>query len=215
MTTDSWNAGASPDPEGWRGSILRISPDDNKVERFATGIRSVHSMIFNDQDLLFVDNEGGGNPTEELNVALQGRFYGHNPIKYNNPSITKPTYDYKQKWLLQEWNLIPLRTTSVVQEEICSFLSYGPGERWNRGAIGRLKLARQSDSTYGVQEFPVAKGIPEVSDLAFGANGDLYVAHVGKTDYWYQPIDSVEGAFYRLIYDPGWRQHQWKQRLNG
>jgi putative heme-binding domain-containing protein len=79
---------------------------------------------------------------------------------------------------------------------------YGPGERWNRGAIGRLRMHRKPDGSYQIEEFPVATGIPKISDLEFGAHGDLYVAHVGKTDYWYQPVDEVDGAFYRLIHAP-------------
>lgn len=203
LTTDSWNAGASPDPDGWRGSILRISPDGGKVERFATGVRSVASMVFNEErDLLFIDNEGGGNPTEELNVALEGHFYGHNPLKFGNPSVTKPLYDLKTEVAPagMEFNSSTNDFGGTGGELFVAF--YGPGERWNRGAIGRLQLTRQNDSVYAVKEFPVAKGIAKVSDLTFGSNGDLYVAHVGKTDYWYQPVDSVEGAFYRLIYAP-------------
>ena len=203
LTTDSWNAGASPDPKGWRGSILRISADGSNVERFATGVRSVASMVFNEyNDLLFSDNEGGGNATEELNVAWQGHFYGHNPGKYANPQITGPLYDFQTEVAPagMEFNSLNNDFDGTAGELFVAF--YGPGERWNRGAIGRLQFTRQNDTTYTVKEFPVAKGIPKVSDLTFGANGDLYVAHVGKTDYWYQPADSVEGAFYRLIYAP-------------
>jgi len=58
LTTDSWNAAPSPDPKGYRGSILRISPDGKTVERLVTGIRSVYGMSFNaDGDLFFTDNE--------------------------------------------------------------------------------------------------------------------------------------------------------------
>ncbi len=201
LTTDSWNAGASPDPDGWRGSILRISPDGSKVERFATGVRSVASMVFNQQnDLLFIDNEGGGNPTEELNVAVQGRFYGHNPVKFGNPRTTQPLYDLQTEVAPAGMEFNPANNDfgGTAGELFIAF--YGPGERWNRGAIGRLQMTKQNDSLYNVKEFPVAKGIPKVSDLTFGSNGDLYVAHVGRTDYWYQPVDSAEGAFYRLIY---------------
>ena len=203
LTTDSWNAGASPDPAGWRGSILRISPDGSEVERFATGVRSVASMVFNEHnELLFVDNEGGGNPTEELNVALPGHFYGHNPVKFGNPEITKPLHDLKTEVAPagMEFNPSGNDFGGTSGELFVAF--YGPGERWNRGAIGRLQLTRKNDGSYTVKEFPVAKDIAKVSDLTFGSNGDLYVAHVGKTDYWYQPVDSAEGAFYRLIYAP-------------
>lgn len=78
IASDSWNAGAAPDPNGIRGSIIRISPDGKTSEIVAKGIRSVPGMDFNSfGDLFFTDNEGGGNPTEELNRLEVGSFYGH------------------------------------------------------------------------------------------------------------------------------------------
>lgn len=204
LTTDSWNAGAALDPNGWRGAILRISPDGKEVERFATGVRSVHSMLFNEHnDLLFIDNGGGGNPTEELNLALEGKFYGHNKTKYNNPDSTElPIYSFVTE--VAPAGMIFNSTTNdfggTAGDLFVSF--FGPGERWERGAISRLKMNRQQDGTYQTEEIPIAKKIPKISDLAFGSNGDLYITHVGKTDYWYQPADVVEGAIYRMIHAP-------------
>jgi putative heme-binding domain-containing protein len=204
LTTDSWNAGAALDPNGWRGAILRISPDGKEVERFATGVRSVHSMLFNEHnDLLFIDNGGGGNPTEELNLALEGKFYGHNKTKYNNPDSTElPIYSFVTE--VAPAGMIFNPTTNdfggTAGDLFVSF--FGPGERWERGAISRLKMNRQQDGTYQTEEIPIAKKIPKISDLAFGSNGDLYITHVGKTDYWYQPADVVEGAIYRMIHAP-------------
>jgi putative heme-binding domain-containing protein len=203
LTTDSWNAGASPDPEGWRGSILRVSPDGKSVERFVTGVRSVAGMVFNEHgDLLFTDNEGGGNPTEELNVAWKGHFYGHNPLKFGSPQITKPVYDLKTEVAPTGMEFSPMSNDFGAMGGELFVAFYGPGERWNRGAVARLQITKQNDSVYTIKELPVAKGIPKVSDLTFGPEGDLYVSHVGRTDYWYQPIDSAQGAFYRLIYAP-------------
>jgi putative heme-binding domain-containing protein len=204
LTTDSWNVGAALDPNGWRGAILRISPDGKEVERFATGLRSVHSMLFNEHnDLLFIDNGGGGNPTEELNLALAGKFYGHNKIKYNNPESTEgPIYSFATEvapaGMVFNPNFNDFGGTSG--DLFVSF--FGPGERWERGAISRLKMNRQQGGSYQIEEIPVAKKIPKISDLAFGSNGDLYITHVGKTDYWYQPVDVVEGAIYRMVYAP-------------
>ena len=203
LTTDSWNAGASPDPEGWRGALLRISPDGSTVERYSTGVRSVPGMLFNSYgDLLFLDNQGGGNPTEELNVALKGSFYGHNPAKYDNPSVTAPLYDLRTEVAPGGMAFNPPYNDFDGTAGDLFIAFYGPGERWTRGAIGRLRMHQKPDGSYQVEEYPVATGIPKISDLEFGANGDLYVAHVGKTDYWYQPVDAVDGAFYRLIEAP-------------
>ncbi len=206
LTTDSWNAGASPDPEGWRGALLRISPDGKKVERYATGLRSVPAMIFHEAgDLLFLDNQGGGNPGEELNIAVKGRFYGHNPAKYDDPPVTEPLYVLRTEVAPAGMAFNPAGNDFDGTTGDLFVAFYGPGERWERGAIGRLRLQRQPDGHFQVEEFPVASRIPKISDLEFGANGDLYVAHVGKTDYWYQSVEEVEGAFYRLV-DAPWVQ---------
>lgn len=202
LATDSWNAGASSDPEGWRGSILRISPG-GKPESFCTGIRSVPAMVFDNQDnLLFVDNEGGGNPTEELNLAVKNAFYGHNPYKYNNPSVTHPLFDLQME-LAPSGMVFNSESNDFDNTAGDLFVSYyGPGNRWKRGAVSRLKMHLNNNNSFQIEEIPVAKGLAKLSDLAFGDNGDLYVSQTGKTDYWYQPLEEVDGAFYRLIHVP-------------
>jgi putative heme-binding domain-containing protein len=79
---------------------------------------------------------------------------------------------------------------------------YGAGERWSRGGIGRVVVERKADGTYSYEEFPVAD-IPKLSDLAFGSDGSLYVAQHGQSDYWYNAVYDNQGAFYKLIYEPG------------
>jgi putative heme-binding domain-containing protein len=44
--------------------------------------------------------------------------------------------------------------------------------------------------------------VPKLSDLAFGKDGNLYLASHGKTDYWYNAVYEEEGGFYKLVYDP-------------
>ena len=202
LTTDSWNAAPSPDPKGFRGSILKISPNGKVAESVATGIRSVYDMSFNeDGDLFFIDNEGGGNPTEELNLVLRNGFYGHNPKKYTFDTIVGPVHDL---------------TTEIAPSAIAFndenndyggtasnlFVAfYGPGERWTRGGVGRLVLQRKADGEYSVKEIPLAD-IPKLSGLAFGRDGSLYVSQHGMADYWYNAIYDNQGGFYKLIYDP-------------
>lgn len=38
--------------------------------------------------------------------------------------------------------------------------------------------------------------------MEFGPTGDLYVAQVGRTDYWYQPLHDADGGFYRIVEAP-------------
>jgi putative heme-binding domain-containing protein len=203
MSTDSWNAGPSPDPHGYRGSIIRISPDGKQAETVVTGIRSVFSMAFNSHgDLFFVDNEGGGNPHEELNRVVMGGFYGHNPAKYKFDSIIGPDLALETEIAPSgiEFNNADNDFGGTAGNLFISF--YGAGERWSRGGIGRVTIQRNPDGTYTYEEFPVAD-IPKLSDLAFGSDGALYVAQHGKSDYWYNAVYDDQGAFYKLLYEPG------------
>lgn len=202
LSTDSWNAAPSPDPNGYRGSILRISPDGKKAERVATGIRSVYSIRHNSYgDLFFIDNQGGGNPLEELNLLVSNAFYGHNPAKYTFESITGPAFALQTE-VAPSGILFNSPQNDFGGTEGDLFVAYyGPGERWTRGGVGRIRIERQPDGTYLFEEFPVAD-IPKLSALAFGKDGSLYLAQHGKADYWYNAIYENEGAFYKLIHDP-------------
>lgn len=204
ITTDSWNAGAAPDPSGIRGSIIRIAPNGKKSEIVARGIRSVPGMDFNsDGDLFFTDNEGGGNPTEELNRLEPGSFYGHNKKKYPSDSgrVKRPDFSLISEVAPSsiEFNKSNNNFGGTGGDLFVSY--YGPGERWNRGALARVNIERQSDGTYEYKEYTLAD-VPKLSDLAFGKDGNLYLAHHGKADYWYNSVYKEEGGFYKLIYDP-------------
>jgi glucose/arabinose dehydrogenase len=205
LSTDSWNAAPSPDPKGFRGSIIRISPDGKSAEPVATGIRSVFGMAFHpDGSLYFADNEGGGNPVEELNLLVRNGFYGHNPAKYKFDTIMSPVHAFKTEVAPSgiEFNLSERGFGETAGDLFVAF--YGPGERWERGGIGRVHINRRSGSAPMIEEFPVAD-IPKLSDLAFGKDGSLYVSQHGKADYWYNPIYKNQGSIYKFIYDPSLR----------
>ena len=202
LTTDSWNAAPSPDPEGYRGAILRISPDGQSVERMATGIRSVPDMAFDPNgDLFFMDNEGGGNPTEELNKLEPNAFYGHNPKKYKHDEILKPVFDLETEVAPSGmvFNAMENDFGGTAGQLFVAY--YGPGERWNRGGIGRVVMEKTQEGDYHFDEYMVAD-IPKLSDLAFGRDGSLYAVQHGKADYWYNAIYENQGAIYKIIYDP-------------
>lgn len=202
LSTDSWNAAPSPDPNKYRGSILRISPDGNTAVPVATGIRSVYGMRFDSNDeLFFIDNEGGGNPTEELNRLVKNSFYGHNPRKYTVDSVRGPEYSLTTE-------MAPSGLVFNKQDNDFGgtggdlFISfYGPGERWSRGGVGRLRIRRAADGSYSYQEFAVAD-IPKLSNLVFGKDGSLYLSQHGMADYWYNAVYEDQGNFYKLVYDP-------------
>ena len=212
LTTDSWNAAPSPDPNLYRGAILRISPDGKKIEKVGVGIRSVHGMAFNELgDLFFTDNEGGGNPTEELNRLVKGSFYGHNEKKYNASSTLGPEFVLKTEVAPSgiEFNKSSNDFSGTGNDLFVAF--YGAGERWERGAIARVKLTRSPNGSYSYEESPIAD-VAKISDLAFGKDGSLYLARHGKTDYWYNVVYDNEGTFYKLMYDPSISKEDIKER---
>lgn len=213
VTTDSWNAGASPDPNGYRGAILKISPDGKQAERLATGIRSVYGMSFHpDGDLYFADNEGGGNPTEELNRLVPGKFYGHNAKKYKpTDSTEKPVLSFQMELAPSgiEFNSTENDFGGTAGDLFVAF--YGPAERWKRGGIARVRISKAESGQIDLIEYPVAD-IPKLSDLTFGKDGSLYAATHGIADYWYNPIQESSGGFYKLVYDPQLKVKTQQQR---
>lgn len=203
LTTDSFNSGASPDPKGLRGSMLRVSPSGKDYEVVATGLRSVHGMNFNTQgDLFFADNKGGGNAFEELNLLQAGKFYGHNAKKYAGTydTITPPAFSLEQEVAPSGIEFNPGYDSFGGTAGELFVAYYGPGERWNRGSVSRVKMTKTGES-YSYEEQPVAD-IPKLSDLAFGKDGGLYLAHHGISDYWYNSSKEKTGGFYKLVYDP-------------
>jgi len=214
LATDSWNAGASPDPNGYRGAMIRISPDGKTAERLATGLRSAYSADFNPKgDLFFIDNEGGGNPKEELNLFVKGKFYGHNPTKYpDRDSTTGPAHVLSSEAAPSgiEFNSSQNDFGGTAGDLFVTY--YGLAERWNRGGIARVKVIAGPDGNYSFKEFPVAD-LPKLSALAFGKDGHLYVAHHGYSDYWYNPIEERSGGFYKIVYDPSLNDRPVRERM--
>lgn len=201
LTTDSWNAAPSPDPQKLRGSIIRISPDGKQFDRVATGIRSVHGLTINAAgEVIFLDNAGGGNPKEELNLLERNGFYGHNGKKFNEyDNIVKPALELQSE--LAPAGIIcqgDRKGDSGGDRLFIAF--YGPGERWNKGAVARVDMSRRRDGTYAFTETVIAD-MPKLSAIAAGENGDLYLAHHGVADYWYNSVEEVSGGFYKLVYD--------------
>lgn len=161
----------------------------------------------------FIDNEGGGNPSEELNLLSKGGFYGHNVKKYaGHDSIIKAAH-------VLETEVAP---SQIVFNKTGNdfggtggnlFVAYyGPAERWNRGGIGRVNIEKSENGIYKFREFPVAD-IPKLSGIAFGRDGSLYLSSHGVADYWYNSIEKTSGGFYKIIYDPSLKDQPLKERL--
>ncbi|THD69263.1 c-type cytochrome [Robertkochia marina] len=193
LTTDSWNPGASPDPEKLRGSLLKISPDGKEYEQLATGLRSVHGMDFNAEgELYMVDNQGGQNSGEEFLKYVKGGFYGHNTTKYGEQEEV-PTMAYLETEVAPSDLLF--HEENGKEELYVSY--YGPGEYWERGAIARIHFVEDENGNPTVKE-EIITNLPKVSNITFSESGELYASRVGVTDYWYQKTDSLDGAIYKI-----------------
>ncbi|WP_425237214.1 DUF7133 domain-containing protein [Ulvibacterium sp.] len=194
LTTDSWNAGASPDPLKYRGAILKASPDGKTAKIVATGIRSVFGMAYDKEgELFFSDNEGGQNQTEELHILKEGSFYGHNEEKYGKVSV-------RQHLANLNYEVAPAEMQFVQDggEEYLYVAYYGPGEYWKRGGVTRIKVNKLGTDSIQIQESPIAD-IPKAAGLAINDKGEIYVSSVGETDYWYISKEEEDGTIYKLI----------------
>lgn len=193
LATDSWNAGASPDPLKYRGSILKISPGGDSVVVMATGIRSVFGMAFNkDGELYFADNKGGQNTVEEFHLLQKGHFYGHNTQKYGKREETQPITGLEGVAPAE----MEFRTEGGHENLYIAY--YGPGEYWKRGHITKCIITKNDHGKIIVEEQPLAE-IPKSAGIALADNGDIYVSSVGISDYWYYAKDTMDGVLYRLI----------------
>ena len=201
LSTDSHNPSSAPDPQRWRGAILRIAPDGSRAERHATGLRFAYGMAFNSLgDLFFTDNHGGQNSSEEINLALRGHFYGHNPAKFaNHPPTEQP--------------LVKLQL-GVAPTGICFnrgdndfggtagdlfAACWGPDFLFDRGSILRVRLFKQPDGTYRAREFPFAHEVPKATAIAFNSQGDLYATLFGRETPGHKPYTAPVGAIYRFV----------------
>lgn len=80
---ENWNkrkkkAGRMYSRVPYRGWIMKISPDGQVVEPFASGFRSPDGIGFDAKGRLIVtDNQGDWRPTSPLYHVKKGKFYGH------------------------------------------------------------------------------------------------------------------------------------------
>ena len=201
LSTDAYNPAPAADPRLWRGSILRVSPDGQKVERFATGVRFSCGMAFNPEgDLFFTDNHGGDNNTEELNVAVRDRFYGQNPMKFpGHPPVQPPLVNVQYGVAPAGLCFNPASNEFGGTAGDLFMACWGPDWLFDRGSIVRVRLFRQPGGDYRAQEFPFAHEVPKVTALTFSSSGDLYATLFGRESPHHLPSKNPEGAIYRFM----------------
>ncbi len=205
ISTDYLNPNRKNDPRNLRGSMVRISPDGNTIKKFATGLRWAYDLDFNHRDeIFFTDNEGGGNSSEELNHAVKGGNYGHNP--HGTPDGIQPRGPLRR---LQfgagsaglEFNAPNNNQFGPTSGDL--FVSmWGNDGQWNDGTIIRLSLYKRNGD-YQVVEHPFSDGPPKNTDLCFGPDGSLYVARFGIEGMYHTPYqEGPMGGYYRFFFAP-------------
>lgn len=195
------------DPTGERGAILKVSPDFQRRELMASGVRfSVAIRMNRAGDLFCTDQEGAtwlpnGNPFDELLHIQPGRYYGfpprhpqHLPQVVDEPSV----YDY-----------------SPQHQSTCGlcFNEPRPGARpigpdwWQGNALvtgysrGKLYRTTLVQTAYGYVAdnalLGCVKGLP--ADLCLSPGGALVVAvHGGGPDWGSGPAG--KGQLYKIAY---------------
>jgi len=204
LCTDYLNSAAAPDPLGLRGSMIRISPDGKKIERFACGLRYAYGLAINDAgDVFFTDNHGGEqNVTEELNHAVLGGNYGHLP---KNPTalVSKPILDIQTDASPNGCAFNPLSNKHFGNTAGDLFIAcWGNDGQWENGGIARARLSKRPDGGYDAVEETFSQGPPKVIDLDFAPSGDMYVARFGREASGHAPTPDPDGDIYRFIHAP-------------
>ena len=199
--TDYISSKKGPDPNFYRGSIVALSPDGKTAEVFASGIRFAYGMAFNQHgDLFFTDNNGGGNPAEELNFAEKGKFYGHDKEKYPDRETVDALVRLKHGFGSGGLTFNPVANDFDGTGGNLFMACWGPDGRWDRGSLLRFELTKRADGQYDAKEVVVSMEFPKIVDLTFGKNGDLYVAQFGKEGPSHRPSSRPYGDIYRMIY---------------
>ncbi len=191
-----------------RGTIMKVSPDFQKREIVATGIRYPVALAFNGAgDLFATDQEGAtwlpnGNPFDELLHIRPGRHYGFPPrhSRFLPGVIDEPSViDYTPQ-----------------HQSTCglTFNGGGPGKPvfgpswwsgdalvcgYSRGKLYRSTLARIRGDYTGRTDLIGVAGMLLV-DSCVGPDGSLVVAaHSGAPDWGSGP--EGRGKLFKLTYD--------------
>ncbi|MCM8535202.1 MAG: ThuA domain-containing protein [Lentisphaeraceae bacterium] len=204
--TDYLNRERAPDPKKYRGAIVKISPDGKHSEIFASGARFAYGMAFNQHgDLFFSDNKSGGNPTEELNFAEQGKFYGHDTTKFPNRKTTAPLLEIKDGYGPSGLEFNELSNDFGGTAGNLFLVCWGPDGKWNRGSLLRIELEKQKDGSYKAEQHLVAGEFAKIVDAKFSKAGDLYITQFGREGKKHTPYKQPEGSVYRMIHTP-WKK---------
>ena len=194
------------DPDAELGAILKIAPDFQSREVYASGLRFTYALAFNRTgDLFATDQEGetwlsGANPLDELDQIREGYHYGwpprhpeYRPDGRDEPPVVGFGPQHQSSCGLA-FNLAGQtgRTFGPVSWTGDAFVA-----GFSRGKLWRVALAKQPDGSYDGRTRLLASAGMMVSDVALGPNGSLYLAlHSGEPDWGTGP--GGEGSIVRI-----------------
>lgn len=204
LHTDSYNPAPAPDPEKLRGTLLRLEADGTGLTRIATGLRAPYGMAFDAQgELFFSDNRGGANASEEINRVVEGGFYGHYPAKFRQqgPGLGPIVGIRHGHGIAGITFNSPSNDFGGTAGDLFVAL-WGADFRWELGSISRVRFQRDAQGILHAEESLFAKQVPKIVDLAFGPQGDLYVAQFGRENPGHYPYKEPSGGLFRFIHAP-------------
>ncbi|MCZ6794412.1 MAG: c-type cytochrome [Planctomycetota bacterium] len=183
LASDYAQAGRPVEASAYRGHALRISPS-GALETVARGMRYPAGLARNSRgELFFTDNQGDGNPFNEINHLSRGGFYGL-------PGLHDPPFDRERRGELPAVQIPHPWTRSV--NGIC-FLDaagkFGPLEGHGVGCeYDNRKLIRftleEVDGVYQGATYPFSRPTPAGGGLlgpigcAVSPRGELYVGNI-------------------------------------
>lgn len=195
------------DRNSLRGTIVKLSKGQTKLETICTGVRVPYTLAFNREgDLFLTDQEGatwlpGGNPVDELNHIQQGKHYG---FPFRHPQYLPDVVDEP-----------PVVGFGPQHQSTCGLIfneardnqpAFGPAAwegdalvaGFSRGKLWRVRLIKTPSGYIGKQTL-IATSAMLLADMAISPRGDLYVCcHSGPPDWGTGP--QGEGKLFRMRY---------------
>ena len=195
------------DRNSLRGTIVKLSKGQTKLETICTGVRVPYTLAFNREgDLFLTDQEGatwlpGGNPVDELNHIQQGKHYG---FPFRHPQYLPDVVDEP-----------PVVGFGPQHQSTCGLIfndardnqpPFGPADwegdalvaGFSRGKLWRVRLIKTPSGYIGKQTL-IATSAMLLADMAISPRGDLYVCcHSGPPDWGTGP--QGEGKLFRMRY---------------
>lgn len=190
LGSDYQQGGRPRETTAFRGKAMRITPS-GELHEFASGLRFPMGIARHpDGELFFTDNQGNGNPFNELNHLREGQYYGL-PSLYDDPDRKKrighaepPAVNLPHPWTRSTNGLCFLGRDA----RYGAFATHGIGADYDTRKLVRLSLQKRGD-TYQGAVYPFsrprggARGFLGPLAIARSPAGDIYLGNM-KDSGW-------------------------------